>query len=85
MQKKGLGCTPYNASLVSCPLGNPYKKQADYRYIRLRFDAGNLKDIETKLEFDVFANSTSIDTDEHHNNKTVTATVIKTAELSIQG
>ncbi|ODN00073.1 Integrin alpha-PS1 [Orchesella cincta] len=85
LQKKGLGCTPFNASLVSCPLGNPYKRHADFRYLRLRFDAGNLKDIETKLEFEVWANSTSIDDDEQNNHKTVTATVIKMAELSIAG
>lgn len=70
---------------MSCPLGNPFKQQADYRYLRLRFDAGNLKDIETKLEFDVWVNSTSIDVEEGNNHKTVTATVIKMAELSIQG
>lgn len=70
---------------MSCPLGNPYKKHAGFRDLRLRFDAGNLKDIETKLEFDVWANSTSIDTEEKNHHQTVTATVIKMAELSIQG
>jgi len=44
-----------------------------------------LKDIETKLSFEVWANSTSIDDDEQNNQKIVTATVIKMAELSIAG
>lgn len=51
----------------------------------LKFDAKNLKDIETRLDFHIWANSTSIETDEHNDQVHLVVTVIKKAELSIQG
>jgi len=66
-------------------LGNPYKKQRAFNTLTLRFDSGSLKDIETRLKFYVWANSTSIETEDQNNHATVEATVVKMAELSIQG
>lgn len=51
----------------------------------LKFDAKNLKDIETRLDFHVWANSTSIETDDQNDGVHLIVTVIKMAELSIQG
>lgn len=78
-----MGCTPFNGSLVVCTLGNPYKGQKEYQVMRLKFDARNLKDIENRLYFHIWANSTSIETEEENDGVNLVMTVIKKAELSI--
>ncbi|CAG7719954.1 unnamed protein product [Allacma fusca] len=80
-----IGCSPLPASdLVICPLGNPYKSTSLLQ-LKVRFASSNLKDIETRLDFDIWVNSTSFEQDEQNNRDHVTATVIKRAELQIFG
>jgi len=70
---------------VACSLGNPYKNTGEMQTIRLKFDARNLQDIESRLDFHVFVNSTSNETELENDFDDLTVIVIKLAELSIQG
>lgn len=79
------GCSPFNLTLFICPLGNPYKKSRGLESFSLRFDANGLKDIETRLDFQLWANSTSLETDDQNNRLNVSVTVVKLAELIING
>jgi len=50
----------------------------------MRFDASALKDIETRLDFNVWANSTSTEYEEQNNFNSVIVTVVKVAELYLR-
>ena len=76
-------CNMHNATVVSCSIGNPFKKDKTV-FLQVRFDPKDLEDSELQLIFNVFANSTSREV----NDKAPTilrVTVIQRAELSIKG
>ncbi|XP_014485304.1 PREDICTED: integrin alpha-PS1 isoform X2 [Dinoponera quadriceps] len=76
-------CNLYNATVVSCSIGNPFQKNktAD---IQVRFDPKGLEDNESQLGFTIFANSTSREVKDKR-PAVLQATVLKRAELSIKG
>ncbi|XP_031825831.1 multiple edematous wings [Nomia melanderi] len=76
-------CNLYNTTLVACSIGNPFKKDKMVN-IQVRFDPKELEDNESKLEFVIFANSTSKEIKEKEHTR-LQATVVKRAELSIKG
>lgn len=80
---KQLTCNPHNNTLVVCSLGNPLNKGNGVN-IQLRFDPKGLDDAESRLEFIVFANSTSEEV-EPQDPLRLRATVVKRAELSLRG
>ncbi|XP_012219673.1 integrin alpha-PS1 isoform X2 [Linepithema humile] len=75
-------CNLHNATLVSCSIGNPFKKDKAMD-IQVRFDPKGLEDNESQLGFTVFANSTSKEVREKRPT-VLQATVLKRAELSIK-
>lgn len=76
-------CNRFNETVVACTLGNPLRRGASAR-VMLRFDPSGLEDSEPRLQFKVFANSTSRQINPRE--KTVlTVNVVKRAELSIRG
>ena len=81
-----VSCSPpaQRNDLVSCSLGNPYKNKS-LETLKLRFAATSLGDIESMLEFRVWANSTSHEDEELNNADKIIVTVIKKAELGIYG
>lgn len=50
----------------------------------MRFDASSLKEIQTRLDFNVWANSTSIEWDDQNNFNSVVVVVVKVAELYLR-
>lgn len=76
-------CNLHNATLVSCSIGNPFKKDKTVD-IQVRFDPKGLEDNESQLNFTIFANSTSKEVKEKQPT-ILQATVLKRAELSIKG
>ncbi|KYN02758.1 Integrin alpha-PS1 [Cyphomyrmex costatus] len=76
-------CNLYNATIVSCSIGNPFKKDKVVD-IQVRFDPKGLEDNESQLGFIIFANSTSKEIKEKQPT-VLQATVLKRAELSIKG
>ncbi|XP_063233340.1 integrin alpha-PS1 isoform X2 [Bacillus rossius redtenbacheri] len=76
-------CDRFNVTLVSCKLGNPFKK-GNVANVILRFDPTGIKDIEPDLRFVVFANSTSEER-RPQGPLAVQADVIRKAEVSIAG
>ncbi|KAG5310141.1 ITA1 protein, partial [Acromyrmex insinuator] len=76
-------CNLYNATIVSCSIGNPFKKNKAVD-IQVRFDPKGLEDNESQLGFIIFANSTSKEIKEKQPT-VLQATVLKRAELSIKG
>ncbi|XP_029660210.1 integrin alpha-PS1 isoform X1 [Formica exsecta] len=76
-------CNLYNATLVSCSIGNPFKKDKMVD-IQVRFDPKGLEDNESQLGFTIFTNSTSKEVKEKLPT-VLQATVLKRAELSIKG
>ncbi|KAG5326302.1 ITA1 protein, partial [Pseudoatta argentina] len=76
-------CNLYNATIVSCSIGNPFKKDKAVD-IQVRFDPKGLEDNESQLGFIIFANSTSKEIKEKQPT-VLQATVLKRAELSIKG
>ncbi|XP_015182230.1 PREDICTED: integrin alpha-PS1 isoform X2 [Polistes dominula] len=76
-------CNLYNATLVACSIGNPFKKDKMVN-IQVRFDPTGLEDNESFLDFVIFANSTSKEVTEKKPTL-LQATVLKRAELSIKG
>ncbi|XP_011869360.1 PREDICTED: integrin alpha-PS1 isoform X1 [Vollenhovia emeryi] len=76
-------CNLYNATIVSCSIGNPFKKDKAVD-IQVRFDPKGLEDNESQLSFTIFANSTSKEVKEKQ-PILLQATVLKRAELSIKG
>ncbi|XP_076754708.1 multiple edematous wings [Xylocopa sonorina] len=76
-------CNLHNATIVSCSIGNPFKKDKLVN-IQVRFDPKELEDSKSQLEFVVFANSTSKEIKEKEPIK-LRAIVLKRAELSIKG
>lgn len=83
MQAKQIDCSPFNETVVVCALGNPFKKST-FTNIQLRFDPKELNDSENRLEFIVFTNSTSYET-EPQNPLILSVIVIKLSELSLDG
>lgn len=76
-------CNLYNATIVSCSIGNPFKKDKVVD-IQVRLDPKSLEDNESQLDFTIFANSTSKEVKEKQPT-VLQATVLKRAELSIKG
>ncbi|XP_054286091.1 integrin alpha-PS1-like isoform X2 [Macrosteles quadrilineatus] len=83
-QGKQLTCHPFNSTLVACSLGNPLSSDHPPVHLQLRFDPKDLPDSQSRLEFIVFANSTSVEEDPQ-GPLTLAATVVKRAELSLKG
>jgi len=81
---KQLTCNPFNSTLVACSLGNPLTSEQPPVHLQLRFDPKELPDSQSRLEFTVMANSTSVE-DDPQGPLTLTATVVKRAELSLKG
>ncbi|XP_020290925.1 integrin alpha-PS1 isoform X2 [Pseudomyrmex gracilis] len=76
-------CSLHNATMVSCSIGNPFKKDKAVD-IQVRFDPKGLEDNESQLNFTIFANSTSKEVTEKRPT-VLQATILKRAELSIKG
>ncbi|XP_066588057.1 integrin alpha-PS1 isoform X2 [Prorops nasuta] len=76
-------CNLHNSTLVTCSIGNPFKKDKAVN-LQVRFNPKNLKDDEAELDFVIFANSTSKELHPKYPQK-LQATVVKRAELSIKG
>lgn len=76
-------CNVHNTTIVSCAIGNPFKKDKSVN-IQVRFDPKGLEDNESQLDFVVFANSTSKEIKEKEPLR-LYATILKRAELSIKG
>lgn len=76
-------CSLHNATMISCSIGNPFKKDKTMD-IQVRFDPKGLEDNESQLDFTIFANSTSKEVTEKRPT-VLRATVLKRAELSIKG
>lgn len=76
-------CNLHNTTLISCAIGNPFKKDKSVN-IQVRFDPKYLGDSETKISFTVFVNSTSKEVSLKKPMR-LQATVLKRAELSIKG
>lgn len=76
-------CGRFNATVVSCTLGNPFKRDG-VANVTLRFDPSDLEDRETKLQFRIFANSTSNQI-KPRADTLINLNVVKRAELSIKG
>lgn len=74
-------CNSFNATMVACSLGNPFKTGTGY--VKLRFDPSGVQDAETVLSFFLFTNTTSEELNPQ--GETVTAHVVKRAEISIKG
>jgi len=81
---KQLTCNPFNSTLVACSLGNPLTSEQPPVELQLRFDPKALDDAQSRLEFRVWANSTSVE-EEPQDPLLLTATVVKRAELSLKG
>lgn len=73
----------YNASVVSCNLGNPVTR-GKIITSTLRFDSKNTEDSEPEISFTVFANSTSKQL-EPQDDIVLKTKIIKRAELSVYG
>ncbi|XP_059476549.1 integrin alpha-PS1 isoform X2 [Neocloeon triangulifer] len=81
-EKNQFACKPFNTTMVSCSMGNPFKKGT--KHLRLRFDPKDLSDRDLQLLFVVSANSTSEDIGQQ-GPLIMQANVVKKAELSIKG
>ncbi|XP_046437434.1 integrin alpha-PS1-like isoform X2 [Daphnia pulex] len=75
-------CNSFNATMVTCSLGNPFKHGSGY--VKLRFNPSNVEDSEARLAFLIFTNTTSQEL-EPQGNIPVYANVVKRAEISIKG
>jgi integrin alpha 7 len=76
-------CNQFNSTVVTCSLGNPLKRGAR-AITSLRFDPSGIEDSEPRMIFKIFANSTSKAIDPQ-GDVILTTSVVKQAELSIQG
>lgn len=76
-------CNRFNETVVACTLGNPLRRGAAAR-VMLRFDPSGLEDSEPRLQFKVFANSTSRQINPRE-NIVLTVNVVKRAELRLRG
>ncbi|KAK2711876.1 hypothetical protein QYM36_012860 [Artemia franciscana] len=74
-----ISCNLYNATLVTCSLGNPFKKESNS--LRLRFSPGELGD---RIEFKIWTNTTS-DEQSIQGDLELEARVVKRAEVSVRG
>lgn len=77
-------CNLFNKQIVSCSIGNPFKKNSTMN-VQVRFDPKGLEDDDSHLKFNVFANSTSKQRDDQLPQSFLKAYVLRTAELSING
>lgn len=76
-------CNRFNETVVACTLGNPLRRYGSAQ-VMLRFDPSGLEDSEPRMQFQVFANSTSKQI-EPRKKTVLTVNVVKKAELSIRG
>lgn len=76
-------CNQHNSTVVICTLGNPLKRNATSKTV-LRFDPSGLEDSEPRMQFTVFANSTSKQM-RPQNDVVLKTNVVKQADLSITG
>ena len=74
-------CNAFNATMVMCSLGNPFKHGSGY--VKLRFDPSGVQDSESILSFLLFTNTTSEELNAE--KETVMAHVVKRAEISLKG
>lgn len=83
-QGKQLTCAPINDTLLACSLGNPLTEDQSPVELQVRFDPKDLADTQSRLEFTIWANSTSKEVDPEL-PLLLRATVVKRAELSLKG
>ncbi|KAL5276903.1 ITGA7 family protein [Megaselia abdita] len=76
-------CNSFNKTVVFCNLGNPMRRDTN-AIISLRFDPSGLEDEEKKLEFRVFANTTSTLIRDKPDHK-LYVNIVKRADLSLNG
>lgn len=76
-------CNQHNNTVVTCTLGNPLKRGATAKTV-LRFDPSGLEDSEPRVQFTVFANSTSKQI-RPQAEVVLNTNVVKQADLSITG
>lgn len=76
-------CNRHNESFVACSLGNPFKRDST-AHVTLRFDPSDVEDSETKLNFQVFANSSSKQIHPRKDTQ-IQINVVKRADLMIKG
>lgn len=76
-------CNRFNATIVSCTLGNPLRRDGSAQVV-LRFDPSGLEDSAPLLSFSIFANSTSKQIIQRQVTE-LEVRVVKRAEISIKG
>lgn len=76
-------CNSVNDTTVSCNLGNPMRRDTN-AIISLRFDPSGLEDEEKRLEFHVFANTTSKLIKDKPDHK-LHVKIVKKANLTLNG
>ena len=77
-----LSCNSFNAILLVCKLGNPFKHGTGH--VKLRFNLVGVEDFQSRLTFHIFTNTTSQEL-EPQGEIPVMAHVIKRAEIAIKG
>ncbi|XP_013118414.2 integrin alpha-PS1 isoform X1 [Stomoxys calcitrans] len=77
-------CSRFNETVVACGLGNPMRRGTSAQ-VSVRFDPSGLELEESKLTFNIFANTTSKLIGAKKPQKKLDVRVIKRAELSLQG
>ncbi|XP_055910132.1 integrin alpha-PS1 isoform X2 [Eupeodes corollae] len=76
-------CNRFNETVVACGLGNPMRRGSTIQ-VSIRFDPSGLEDEESKLIFDIFANTTSKLIGGIPATKQMVR-VVKRADLSLRG
>ncbi|CAG2111789.1 unnamed protein product, partial [Medioppia subpectinata] len=85
MTPKGdqLDCSPSNRTTLKCDLGNPFNPGK--LEFQLRFNPTGLSDAETSLQLQIQSTTTSADKSVNDDLVTLTAEVIRNAELELSG
>ncbi|CAG2167049.1 unnamed protein product, partial [Oppiella nova] len=78
-----LDCSPSNRTTLKCDLGNPFNPgKVEFQ---LRFNPMGLSDAETSLQIQILTTTTSADKSVNDDLVTLTAEVIRNAELELSG
>ncbi|CAG2111788.1 unnamed protein product, partial [Medioppia subpectinata] len=78
-----LDCSPSNRTTLKCDLGNPFNPGK--LEFQLRFNPTGLSDAETSLQLQIQSTTTSADKSVNDDLVTLTAEVIRNAELELSG
>ncbi|XP_030379040.1 integrin alpha-PS1 isoform X2 [Scaptodrosophila lebanonensis] len=84
LKKNNAICNRFNDTVVSCGLGNPMRRGSTTD-VSIRFDPSSLELGETKLQFHIFANTTSKLVGSDRPERTLDVRVVKHTELTLRG